>query len=81
MKVLFYSIKIATNQNNRIYLPSHVGDYEKFEDTKGVFSSRKSKKGRQYNGQQTKGQTIICKTLRRKLQIKQNEFHYKPGVT
>ena len=35
-------------------------------DTKGVSGTRKSKKGRQYNGQKKKGQTIIYKTLDRK---------------
>jgi hypothetical protein len=37
----------------------------------------KSKKDRQYNGQKkkTKGQTMIYKTLYRKLKIKQHEPH------
>jgi len=30
---------------------------EKFEDTKGVIRTRKSKKDRQHNGQKKKGQT------------------------
>jgi hypothetical protein len=44
---------------------------EKFEDTKGVIRSCKSK-DRQYNGakrKKTKGQTTIYKTLHRKLRV------------
>jgi len=37
--------------------------YEKFEDTKGLIRSRKSKKDRQHNDQKKKGQTMIYKTL------------------
>ena len=40
---------------------------KKFEDTKGVKRSRKSK-DKQYNGQsikKTKGRTMICKSLHR----------------
>jgi len=45
--------------------------YEMFEDTKGVIKSSTSKKDRQYNGQKRndKGQTMICKTLHRRLKI------------
>jgi len=43
----------------------------RFEHTKGVIKSNKSKKDRQYNDKRirTKGQTIISKTLRRKLKL------------
>ena len=51
-----------------------------FEDTKGVTRSRKFKIDRQHNGQnkikkKTKGQTMICKTLHRKLKIEQHKSH------
>jgi len=48
---------------------------DRFEDTKGVIRSRKSKKDGQYNDQKkrTKGQTIIYKTLSRILKIEQHE--------
>jgi len=36
---------------------------EEFEDTKGVIRIRKSKKNRQHNGQKTKGQTTIYKSI------------------
>ena len=39
-----------------------------FEDNTGVIRNRKSKKDRQYNGQNKKGQTMIYKTLQRKNQ-------------
>jgi hypothetical protein len=52
--------------------------YEQFEDTKGVIRTRKSNKGRRYNG---KGQTLIYKTLHRKLRIEQHETHKNPGKT
>jgi hypothetical protein len=62
---------------------------EKFEDTKEVIKSRQSK-DRQYNGQKKKDKTIQwptekkgqkdCKTLHRKLKIKQHEPHEKTGV-
>ena len=47
-----------------------------FEDTKGVIKSRKYK-DRHYNGQKkrTTGQTMIYKTLHRKLKIEQHESH------
>jgi hypothetical protein len=41
---------------------------EKFEDTKEVIRSCKSK-DRQYSDQKKKGQTMIYKTLHRKLKI------------
>ena len=50
----------------------------KFEDTKGLIRSDKSKKDSQHNGQKkqrTKGQTTICTTLHRKVMIEQNEPH------
>ena len=31
-------------------------------------------------GKRTKGESTICKTLRRKLKIVQHELHLKPGV-
>ena len=42
-----------------------------FEDAKGVIRSRKSMKNTQYNGQKKmdKRQTMISKTLNRKLKI------------
>jgi vacuolar-type H+-ATPase subunit C/Vma6 len=45
----------------------------KFEDTKGVIRSRRSNKDRQHNDQRKrrKGQTMIYKTLHRKLKIGQ----------
>ena len=46
--------------------------YEQFEDTNGVIRTRKSNKGRRYNG---KGQTLIYKTLHGKLRIEQHETH------
>jgi hypothetical protein len=44
---------------------------ERFEDTKGVIRSRKSK-DRQHNGQKKKN-SMIYKTLHRKLKIQQHE--------
>ena len=52
--------------------------YEQFEDTKGGIRIRKSNKGRRCNG---KGQTLIYKTLHRKLRIEQHETQKKPGKT
>ena len=51
---------------------------ERFEDIKWVIKSSKSKEDRQCNGKkkgekETKGQTIIYKTLHGKLKIKQHE--------
>jgi len=49
---------------------------EKFDDTKGVNKSCRSKKDRQCKGQQTKGQkrqTMLYSTLHRNLQIEQHE--------
>ena len=40
-----------------------------------VIRRRISKKDRQYNGQKKKRQTMIYKTLHRKLKIKQYERH------
>jgi len=54
------------------------GEEEKFADAKRVVRGRKSKTGRQHNGQKrksTKGQTTIYKTLHRKLRIEQHEPH------
>jgi hypothetical protein len=49
---------------------------EKFEDTKGVIRSRKSKKDRQYNGQKgDKGQRTIYKTLHIKVEIEKHKPH------
>jgi len=42
---------------------------KEFGDTKGAIRIRKSKKNRQHNGQKTKGQTTIYKTLDIKLKI------------
>jgi hypothetical protein len=48
---------------------------KKFEDTKGVIRSCKSKKDRQHNGQKKKDKrkSTIYKTLYRKLKIEQHE--------
>ena len=47
---------------------------EKFEDTKCVIKNRKSKKNRQYNDKnKKKGQTMMYKTLHRKLKIEKHE--------
>jgi len=50
---------------------------EKFQDSKGVIRSRQTKKYIQYNGQKkrTKWQTMIYKTLHRKLKIEQHKRH------
>ena len=55
-----------------------MGNLEKFEETKGVIRSCRSKKDRQHNGQQTKGSTMIYKTLHIKLKI---ERHEMPQIT
>jgi len=47
---------------------------QKFEDTKGVNGSHKSKKGGQYNGQKDK-MTMIDKSLSRKLKNDQHKPH------
>ena len=55
---------------------------ERFEDSKVVTRSRKSK-DRQCNGQReknTKGQTMIYKTLHKNLKIEQHEPNYKLWV-
>ena len=44
-------MKITSLKNNN---PSVWFDFKKFEDTKGVFGVRKSKKDRQHNGQKKK---------------------------
>jgi hypothetical protein len=41
----------------------HVTRSEEFEGTKGIIRIRKSKKNRQHNGQRTKGQTTVYKTM------------------
>ena len=48
-----------------------------FENAKVVIRNRKPKKDRQYNGQKkmTKGQTMICKTIHRKLKFEQQKPH------
>ena len=56
-----------------------VLDVKKFEDTKDVIRSRISK-NRQIQWQKEKGQTMIYKTLHRKLRIEQHEPQYKAGV-
>ena len=43
---------------------------------KRVIRSRKSKKDRYYNGQKKNRQTIICKTLHRKLKIESFYLHF-----
>ena len=45
--------------------------YEEFKDTKRIIRIHKSKKNRQYNGKEKKGQrkTTIYKILHRKLKI------------
>ena len=50
---------------------------EKFEETKWAIRSRKSKKNRQYNDQKwnNKAQTMIYKTVHRKLKIEQHELY------
>jgi len=61
-----------------------TGVEEKFEDTKGLIRSRKSKKDRQHNGQRKQkdtGKITIYKTLHRKLMIEKHEPHLKPGRT
>jgi len=49
-----------------------ISSCEKFEDTKWVTISRKTKR--------TKEQTMICKTLHRKLTFEQHEPPLKSGV-
>jgi len=44
--------------------------------SKGVIRSRKSKKDRHHNNQKEMGQTIMYKSLHRKLKIEKHE-HYK----
>ena len=55
---------------------------KKFEDTKGVSSSRKSK-DRQCNAQKKKNKRSnnVRKTLRRKLNIEQKEPHLNTGAS
>ena len=55
--LLVYLYVMVINKNIDILV---LLKYEKFEDTKGVIRSRKSKKGRQLNDQQKmdKGQTV-----------------------
>ena len=50
---------------------------EQFEDIKWIIRSRKSKKDRQYSSQEksAREQTVIYKTLNRKLEIEQHESH------
>ena len=67
-------IRSRKSKKNRQY------NGQKFEDTKGVIRSRKSK-NKQYNGQKkrTKGQTMIYKTLHRKLKIEKHQpKNYEP---
>ena len=56
----------------------HPHNQEKFEDTKGVIRSRKSKKDIQYNTQlnRTRGQTKQVKSLHRKLKLDQHEHKH-----
>ena len=54
--------------------PSTVYTKEKFVDTIGVIRSRKSK-NKKIQWPKEKGQTMIYKTLHRKLKIKQHEPH------
>ena len=52
--------------------------FEKFEDTKWLIRSRKSKRSlsnRQHNDQKKKIQTTIYKTLHRKIKIEQHKPH------
>ena len=63
----------STKQYSVICLIELVVIYGKFEDVKGAIRSRKSKE-RQYNAKKTKGQTMIYKTLHRKLKIEQHEL-------
>ena len=60
-------------QNNADLIPVHT---EKFEDTKGVSKSYKSK-DRQYSGQQKEEQTMIYQALHtgNKLKVEQHEPH------
>ena len=62
-----------------------------FEDTKVVIRSHISNKNRQYNGQtrtdntmakrkMTKGQTMVYKTLHKKLMIEQHDIHKRQRV-
>ena len=72
----------GTDRHSQICIPCNCNSTyrlsifvtEKLNDIKGVIRGRKSK-GRQYNGQKKKdkGQTIILKTLQKKLKIEQHE--------
>ena len=53
---------------------------EKFKDTEGIITSHDSEKGQTIQWEIDKGQTIICKTLYRKLNIEQNLPHKKLSV-
>jgi len=56
--------------------PAYGVKTEKFEDTKGVKRSSKSKNDRQHNGQKTRTKkTKIYKTLHRNPTIEQKESH------
>jgi hypothetical protein len=46
---------------------------KQFEDTKRVTTSHESKTSKQHNSQKKKRQTVIFKTLLRKLKIEQHE--------
>ena len=54
--------------------------YEEFEDSKGVIRRCKFKDS-QYHGQKDKGQTMLSKTLHRKLQIEQHQPKEIPRVS
>jgi len=62
-------------QPDALYITIWSMEYvqEKFEDTKGVTRSRKSKNDRQCNGQKKKWQATIYTTLHRKVKIEQLE--------
>jgi hypothetical protein len=55
---------------------------EKFEETKGIIRSANLKKisgNTVTKRKRTKGQTMICKILHRKLKIEQHKPHSKKG--
>jgi hypothetical protein len=51
----------------------------KIEDTKGVIRSQSIDKRQKVQLPKERGQTIIFKTLQKKLKNEQHESHLKPG--
>jgi hypothetical protein len=73
MHILKNTLRIQNPNNSKVFWKqetkgSKLDSQEKFEDTKGVIRSRKSKKDRQ-----EKGQTTIYKSLHGKPNIEQYE--------